>query len=152
MIIMVTCEFTPSRPIFQSKNRKNCLLTRDDKMMMIRELHLSATFVRGLFGPASTKVASNKPAENRNRRLKFHSDTIEHFESYQSQQWFLIVMTSTVRTISDGSVYLKWKCFSRLLKKFTSRYLSIFDWWDQSLLCVVTLNRIFLCWMFSCIG
>ena len=35
----------------------------------IREIHLSATFVRGLFGPASTKEASNKPAENRDRRL-----------------------------------------------------------------------------------
>ena len=45
----------------------------------IRELHLIATFVRGLFGPASTKEASNKPAENRDRRLKFNSDTIEHF-------------------------------------------------------------------------
>ena len=33
----------------------------------IRELHLSATFERGLFGPGSTKEASNKPAENRNR-------------------------------------------------------------------------------------
>ena len=37
----------------------------------IRQLHSSATFVSGLFGPASTKEASNKPAEN--------SDTIEHF-------------------------------------------------------------------------
>ena len=45
----------------------------------IRELHLSATFVRGLFGSASTKEASNKPAEKRDRRLKFNSDTIEHF-------------------------------------------------------------------------
>ena len=45
----------------------------------IRELHLSTTFVRGLFGPASTKEASNKPADNRDRRLKFNSDTIEHF-------------------------------------------------------------------------
>ena len=45
----------------------------------IRELHLSATFVRGLFGPASTKEASNKPSENRDRRFKFISDTIEHF-------------------------------------------------------------------------
>ena len=45
----------------------------------IRELHLSATFVRGLFGPASTKEASNKPAENRDSQLKFNSDTIEHF-------------------------------------------------------------------------
>ena len=45
----------------------------------IRELHLSATFVRGLFGPASTKEESNKPADNRDRRLKFNSDTIEHF-------------------------------------------------------------------------
>ena len=45
----------------------------------IRELHFSATFVRGIFGPASTKEASNKPAENRDRRLKFNSDTIEHF-------------------------------------------------------------------------
>ena len=45
----------------------------------IRDLHLSATFVRGLFGPASTKEASNKPAENPDRRLKFNSDTIEHF-------------------------------------------------------------------------
>ena len=45
----------------------------------IREFHLSATFVRGLFGPASTKEASNKPAENRDRRLKFNSDTIENF-------------------------------------------------------------------------
>ena len=45
----------------------------------IRELHLSATFERGLFGPASTKEASNKPSENRDRRLKFNSDTIEHF-------------------------------------------------------------------------
>ena len=36
-------------------------------------------FVRGLFGPASTKEASNKPAENRDRRLQFNSDTIEHF-------------------------------------------------------------------------
>ena len=38
-----------------------------------------ATFVRGLFGPASTKEASNKPAENHDRQLKFNSDTIEHF-------------------------------------------------------------------------
>ena len=45
----------------------------------IRELYLSATFVRGLFGPASTEEASNKPAENRDRLLKFNSDTIEHF-------------------------------------------------------------------------
>ena len=45
----------------------------------IEELHLTATFVRGHFGPASTKKASNKPAENRDRRLKFNSDTIEHF-------------------------------------------------------------------------
>ena len=45
----------------------------------IRELHLSATFVRGLFGPTSTKEASNKPAENCDRRLKFNSDTIKHF-------------------------------------------------------------------------
>ena len=45
----------------------------------IRELNLSATFVRGLFGPASTKEASNKPAENRDRPLQFNSDTIEHF-------------------------------------------------------------------------
>ena len=43
----------------------------------ITELYLSATFVRGLFGPASTKEARNKPAENRDRRLKFNSDTIE---------------------------------------------------------------------------
>ena len=48
----------------------------------IRELHSSATFVRGLFGPALTKEASNKPTENRDRRLKFNSDTIEHFQSY----------------------------------------------------------------------
>ena len=33
----------------------------------IRQLHLSATFVRGLFGRASTKEASKTPAENRNR-------------------------------------------------------------------------------------
>ena len=45
----------------------------------IRELHLSATLVRGLFSPASTKEAINKPAENRDCRLKFNSDTIEHF-------------------------------------------------------------------------
>ena len=45
----------------------------------IRGLHISATFVRGLFGPASTKKASNKPAEKRDRRLKFNSDMIEHF-------------------------------------------------------------------------
>ena len=45
----------------------------------IRELHLSDTFVRGLFGSASTKEASNKLAENRDRRLKFNSVTIEHF-------------------------------------------------------------------------
>ena len=45
----------------------------------ITELHLSATFVRVLFGPDSTKEASNKPAENRDRRLKLNSDTIEHF-------------------------------------------------------------------------
>ena len=45
----------------------------------IRELHLNVTFVRGLFGPASTKEASIKPAENRARRLKFNSDTIGHF-------------------------------------------------------------------------
>ena len=45
----------------------------------IRELHLSATFVRGLFGPASTKEASNNLVDNRDRRLKFNSDTIEHF-------------------------------------------------------------------------
>ena len=45
----------------------------------IRELHLSTTFVRGHFGPTSTKEASNKPAENRDRRLKFNSDTIKHF-------------------------------------------------------------------------
>ena len=35
--------------------------------------------MRGHFGPASTKEASNKPSENRGRRLKFNSDTIEHF-------------------------------------------------------------------------
>ena len=40
---------------------------------------LKRTFVRGPFGPASTKEASNKPTENRDRRLKFNSDTIEHF-------------------------------------------------------------------------
>ena len=45
----------------------------------IRELRLSATFVRGLFGPAATKEASNTPTENRDRRLKFNSDTTEHF-------------------------------------------------------------------------
>ena len=45
----------------------------------IRELHLSATSVRGLFGPASTKEVSNKPAENGDRRLKVNSDPIEHF-------------------------------------------------------------------------
>ena len=45
----------------------------------IRQLHLSATFVRGLFGRASTKEASNKSVENRDRRLKFNSDTIEQF-------------------------------------------------------------------------
>ena len=45
----------------------------------IRVLHLSATFARGLFGPASTKEVSNKPAENRDRRLKFNLDTTEHF-------------------------------------------------------------------------
>ena len=45
----------------------------------IRELHLSATSVRSLFGPASTKEASNKLAKNSDRRLKFNSDTIEHF-------------------------------------------------------------------------
>ena len=45
----------------------------------IKQLHLSATFVRGLFGPTSTKEASNKPAENRDRRLKFNSDATEHF-------------------------------------------------------------------------
>ena len=48
----------------------------------IREVHLSATFVRLIFGPASTKEASNKPAENRDRGLKFNSDRIEHFYSY----------------------------------------------------------------------
>ena len=45
----------------------------------IRDLHLSATLVRGLFCPASTKEASNKPAKNRDHRLKFNLDTIEHF-------------------------------------------------------------------------
>ena len=45
----------------------------------IRKLHLSATFVRGLFGSASTKETSKKPTENRDSRLKFNSDTIEHF-------------------------------------------------------------------------
>ena len=44
-----------------------------------RELHLSANFVRGLFGPASTMEASNKPDENCDRQLKFNSDTIEYF-------------------------------------------------------------------------
>ena len=43
----------------------------------IRELHLSATFLRGLFGPTSRKEASNKPADNRDRRVKFNSDTID---------------------------------------------------------------------------
>ena len=42
----------------------------------IRGLHLSATFVRSHFGPASTKEASNKPSENRDHRLNFNSDTI----------------------------------------------------------------------------
>ena len=45
----------------------------------IKGLHLSAIFVRGLFGPASAKETSNEPAENRDRRLKFNADTIEHF-------------------------------------------------------------------------
>ena len=49
------------------------------KNTYIRRLQLSATFVRGRFGPASTKEASNKPAHNRDRRLKCNSDTIEHF-------------------------------------------------------------------------
>ena len=53
--------------------------TRSWNKECIRELHLSATFVHGLIGPASMKEASNKPAENRDRRLKFNSDTIEHF-------------------------------------------------------------------------
>ena len=48
----------------------------------IRGLHISANFVRGLFGPASTKWRSNKPAEKRDRRLKFNSDMIEHFKLY----------------------------------------------------------------------
>ena len=60
-------------------NGKEIKETRSWTKEHIRELHLSATFVRGLFGPASTKEASNKPAENRDRRLKFNSDTIEHF-------------------------------------------------------------------------
>ena len=47
--------------------------------MRLLTLHLNATFVRDLFGPASTKEASEKPAQNRDRRLKFNSDTIEHF-------------------------------------------------------------------------
>ena len=47
--------------------------------MNARGLHLSTTFVRGHMGPASTKEASNKPTEDRDRRLKFNSDTIEHF-------------------------------------------------------------------------
>ena len=51
--------------------RKEIKETRSWIKEHIRELHLSATFVRSLFGPASTKEASNKPAENR--------DTIEHF-------------------------------------------------------------------------
>ena len=45
----------------------------------IRELHLSATFVRSLFGPASTQKGSNTSAESGDGRLKFNSDTIEHF-------------------------------------------------------------------------
>ena len=45
----------------------------------MRVLRISATFVRGHFGPASTKEASNKPAENRDRWLKFNSVTIEYF-------------------------------------------------------------------------
>ena len=53
--------------------------TRSGIKEHIRELHLSATFVRGLFGPASTKEASNKRAENSDRRLKFNLDTIEYF-------------------------------------------------------------------------
>ena len=62
-----------------------------DQRTYIRELHLSTTFVRGLFGPTSTKEANNKPAENRDRRLKstqirlniFHriSGTHEYFSS-----------------------------------------------------------------------
>ena len=39
---------------------------------------LTRRFVRGHFGPASTKEASNKPSENRDRRSKFNKDTIEH--------------------------------------------------------------------------
>ena len=31
-----------------------------------------------LFGPASTKEASNKSVKNRDRRLKFNSDKIEN--------------------------------------------------------------------------
>ena len=42
-------------------------------------IHHSATFVCGLFGTASTKEVSEKPAENRDRRLKFNSDMIEYF-------------------------------------------------------------------------
>ena len=53
--------------------------TRSSIKEHIRGLHSSATFVRGHFGPASTKEASNEPSENRDRRLKFNSDTIEHF-------------------------------------------------------------------------
>ena len=43
----------------------------------IRELLLSATFMRGLFGSASTKEASNKPAKNRDRRLNGY--LVPHF-------------------------------------------------------------------------
>ena len=69
-------------PLISTKNEKkgnkgNTFL--DQRTYHIRGLHLSATFVRGLFGPASTKEASNKPAENHDRRLKFNSDTIKHF-------------------------------------------------------------------------
>ena len=45
----------------------------------IRGLDLRATFVHGLFDLASTKEVSDKSAKNRDRRLKFNSDTIENF-------------------------------------------------------------------------
>ena len=41
---------------------KEIMETRSWIKEHIRELHLSATFVRGYFGPTSTKEASKKPA------------------------------------------------------------------------------------------
>ena len=67
--------------------------------------------MHGLFGPASTKEGSNKPAENRDRRLK--SRAVLFSESQKNIYWASI----------DVKFYILSNCiFKNVLSLFSPRY------------------------------